>query len=291
MLPSRSSFLPIRGLRHHVREWGAPEAPLVVLLHGWLDVSATFQFVADALARTCRVVAPDWRGFGLSEGQGDAYWLPNYLGDLDALLRVLSPDAPVNLAGHSMGGNMALLYAGLRPLRVRRLAALDAFGLVSARPEDAPGRLTGWLDELAAAPRTPSYPDRAALASRFMRANPRLGAGQAAFLAEHLGVADGQGGIRLAADPAHWRVNPVLYRREEAMACWRQVIAPTLWISPEDPAARLRFGVTDALHDAGKACFRDFREVLVADAGHNLHHDQPGQVARILEEFFLAEQP
>lgn len=291
MVASRSSFLTIRGLRYHLREWGDPAGPVLVLLHGWMDVSATFHFLAQALPRSWRIVAPDWRGFGLSEGHGEAYWLPDYLGDLDAILRALSPEAPVNLAGHSMGGNMALLYAGLRPQRVGRLAALDAFGMVSAPPEAAPERLVRWLDELARPLQIQTYPDRATLAGRLRKANPRLSPERADFLAEHMGLPDGAGRIRLAADPAHRRINPVLYRREEAMACWRQVLAPTLWVSPGDAATRLRYGVTDALHEAGKACFRDIREVLVAEAGHNLHHDQPETVARILEEFFVADAP
>jgi len=49
--PSRSCFVPIRTLSYHVRLWGQPQpgqTPLV-LLHGWMDVAASFQFVVDAL--------------------------------------------------------------------------------------------------------------------------------------------------------------------------------------------------------------------------------------------------
>jgi len=67
MKPSRSRFLPVRGLRYHLREWGEPGAPQLLLLHGWMDVSASFQFVVDALRRDWHVIAPDWRGFGLKD--------------------------------------------------------------------------------------------------------------------------------------------------------------------------------------------------------------------------------
>jgi pimeloyl-ACP methyl ester carboxylesterase len=119
-------------VRYHVREWGADGAPQLFLLHGWMDVSASFQFLVDALSADWRVIAPDWRGFGLTEWRGDAYWFPDYLGDLDAILRFYSPEAAVTLIGHSMGGNVACLYAGVRPARVRRLVALDAFGLADS---------------------------------------------------------------------------------------------------------------------------------------------------------------
>ena len=123
-----SRFVELRGLRYHVRCWGEPAAGAVplVLVHGWMDVGASFQFLVDALAEqggAPRVVyAPDWRGFGLTAaGGGDSYWFPDYLADLDALLDALAPAGAVDLLGHSMGGNVVMVYAGLRPHRVRRL--------------------------------------------------------------------------------------------------------------------------------------------------------------------------
>ncbi|RZL32171.1 MAG: alpha/beta fold hydrolase [Rubrivivax sp.] len=134
-------FLTLRGLRQHVLRWGRPRAdrPLLVLLHGWMDVGASFQFVVDALREEREICALDWRGFGLSETSGsDCYWFPDYLGDLDALLDALSPEAPVDLLGHSMGGNVAMSYAGVRPARVRRLVNLEGFGMPDVAAAAAP---------------------------------------------------------------------------------------------------------------------------------------------------------
>ena len=181
-----------------------------------------------ALSADWRVIAPDWRGFGLTEWRGDAYWFPDYLGDLDAILRFYSPEAAVTLIGHSMGGNVACMYAGVRPARVRRLIALDAFGLADSDAGQAPGRLEKWLRELETPPQFGSFPSRDALAARLQGDNPRLSNEKAAFLAEHLGEPDGQGGIRRAGDPAHKRVNPILYRRAEARAAWARMTAQTL---------------------------------------------------------------
>ncbi len=289
MTPSRSRFLPIRGLRYHLREWGDEGAPKLFLLHGWMDVSASFQFLVDELRGGWHVIAPDWRGFGQTEWiGGDAYWFPDYLGDLDAILRTCAPDEAVTLVGHSMGGNVACQYAGVRPSRVARLVALDAFGLADCVAEQSPGRLEKWLNQLEQPMSFSTYPNRAALAARLQTANPRLPADKAAFLAAHVGEADGQGGIRVAGDPAHRRVNATLYRREEALAAWRRVTAPTLWVAPAEPALRRRMGIDDAAHAEARSAFRDFREVEVADSGHNLHHDQPAEVARIVEAFLLS---
>ena len=83
---SRSAFVPIRDLRYHLRCWGepSPDVPPLFLLHGWMDVAASFQFVVDAMAQDHFIIAPDWRGFGLTASTGvDCFWYPDYLADLD----------------------------------------------------------------------------------------------------------------------------------------------------------------------------------------------------------------
>ncbi|RTL52111.1 MAG: alpha/beta fold hydrolase, partial [Rhodocyclaceae bacterium] len=129
---SRSEFVPVRHLRYHVRCWGqaTPGQPPLVLLHGWMDVAASWQFVVDALVTERHIIAPDWRGFGFTEGgKVDHYWFPDYLADLECLLDHYAAATPVDLVGHSMGGNVAMLYAGVRPERIRRLVNLEGFGM------------------------------------------------------------------------------------------------------------------------------------------------------------------
>ena len=110
MRASESVFLDVRGLRYHVRHWAARGAPKVVLLHGWMDVSASFQFLVDELRGDWDVYAPDWRGYGLTDwGKSDCYWFPDYLADLDQLLDAIADQAPVHLVGHSLGGNVACI--------------------------------------------------------------------------------------------------------------------------------------------------------------------------------------
>ena len=98
--PSRSEFVPIRHLRYHVRQWGAPSDhhPPMVMVHGWMDVAASFQFVVDAMAQDRWVIAPDWRGFGLTDVPAgtDHFWFPDYLADLDQLLTHYVGSQPVD---------------------------------------------------------------------------------------------------------------------------------------------------------------------------------------------------
>jgi len=288
MKACHSEFIQLRGRRLHVRIWGGEAAPLLVLLHGWCDVSASWQFVVDALERDWRVLAPDWRGFGLSEWNREAYWFPDYIADLEALLDHYSPQSPVRFVAHSLGGNAACLYAGIRPARVAGVVNLEGLGLRRYASEEAPARYANWLDQLRETPSFRSYPDRPAFAARLQKENPRLSDRKARFLAEQLGEDDGAGGIHLAADPFHRVVNPIIYRVEEAMAIWRQVTAPVLWVTAADSVILKQLLAVDEADYRGRiACFQNLREVVLQDCGHNLHHDQPQQVARLVEEFFV----
>jgi pimeloyl-ACP methyl ester carboxylesterase len=209
--PSQSLFLELRGLRYHVRRWPGEGAPKLFLLHGWMDVSASFQFLVDALRGEWDVYAPDWRGYGLTQwGKADCYWFPDYLADLDFLLDELERKNPVNLIGHSLGGNVACMYAGVRPQRVAKLVNLEGFGLKPTRAEEAPGRYARWLEELQDRPSLRAYRDFDDLAARLRRSNPRLSLEKAQFLARHWGHGAGEQGVALRGDPAHKIVNPVL---------------------------------------------------------------------------------
>jgi pimeloyl-ACP methyl ester carboxylesterase len=289
MKRSESRFLDIRGLRYHLRCWPRPGAPKIVLLHGWMDVSASFQFLVDALRGDWEVFAPDWRGYGLTEwAKSDCYWFPDYIADLDFLLREIDPSAPVNLVGHSLGGNVAALYAGVRPERIRRLVNLEGFGLPASEAGQAPGRYARWLDELHERPQLRPYASFAELAERLRRNNPRLTQERAQFLARHWGKEEGEGGaVSLRGDPAHKVVNPLLYRYEEVRAVWQQVSAPVLWVDAAESDTLRRMKLDPAEQAARRAAFRDLRHVTVPEAGHMLHHDQPERVAALMEDFFL----
>jgi len=290
MKPSSSEFHDIRGLRYHVRTWGDPRHPGLFLLHGWMDVSASFQFLVDALKRDWHVIAPDWRGFGLSAWAREGYWFPDYYADLDTLLDLYQPGAPVNLVGHSMGGNIASTYAGLRPERVKKLATLEGIGIKRTEPDAAPKRVVKWLDALRDPPRFKPYASFDEVAQRLKRNNPRLTEDKAQFLARHWAGENSAGIVEMRSDPRHKAANPYLFRVDEALACWRRITAPTLLVSGKDShiVAWLK-DVPEQLAER-KAAFRDLREVELEDCGHMMHHDQPRRLAGLLEAFLADER-
>ena len=282
---SQSHILQVRGLRYHVRTWGNQTDPKLVLLHGWMDVSASFQFLVDALRGSWYVIAPDWRGFGLSEWAANGYWFPDYIGDLEALLQQLSPAAPVDLVGHSMGGNVAALYAGIRPDRISKLALLEGFGLPRTVATGAPKRYEKWLREITEPPTLKPYASFEEVEERLMKNNPRLSREKARFLAPHWAKRLDSGAVVLNSDPAHKMVNPVLYRVEEAMACWERITAPVLWVWGEGQWMRQWLKDNEDDMNERRAAFHDPVEHTIADAGHMMHHDQPEALAAALEDF------
>ena len=285
--PSRSTFLRIRDIDYHVREWGDPSAPLLVTLHGWMDVSASFQFLIDALEREWHVIGPDWRGFGLSGwSTAGCYWLPDYIADLDALLEHYSPGRPVVLVAHSLGGNMALMYAGARPERIARLVNLEGLGMAGDASDKAPGRLARWLAELREPPVLKPYASLDAVVQRLRKTNPRLREDRARFLAQHWSAPADEGTYRILGDPAHKVVNPYLYRAEEAVALWAAITTPVLWVMARDSDYAKRM---DALpgYAARIAAIRSVERRWIAGSGHMLHHDQPEQLAIAIERFLV----
>lgn len=289
MKTSRSEFLTVRGLRYHVRHWGVEGAPKLFMVHGWMDVSASFQFVVDALQQDWHVIAPDWRGFGLTQNTpSDTYWFGDYLADLDAIVHHYSVDEAINLVGHSLGGNVVSIYAGVRPEKIKRLVNLEGIGLPATKPSQAPARWRNWLNEIPQDMQMKAYDNVAQVANRLQKNNARLSAEKAAFLAEHWALPNTQGKWEILGDPAHKRNGPLLYQLDQVLACWQEVTAPVLWMEGADTDIWRWLGTNDearAEFDRRLAHFKQLQVEVIADAGHMLHHDQPRKVAGLIEEF------
>ena len=288
---SRSEFIQLRGLRTHVRHWGEPDAPILFMLHGWMDVAASFQFVVDNFSSDWHVIAPDWRGFGLTERvHGDCYWFADYLGDLDALLHHYCPDQAVTLIGHSMGGNVAGIYAGVRPHGVAKLVNLEGFGLATTHPAMAPARYAKWLDELREPPTMRSYETIDGVVERLMKTNPRLAPERAQFLAAHWAAPNADGQWEILGDPAHKITGATLYRVDEVMACWEKISAPVLWVEAKESDQWRWMGGRDKVRaelDQRRAAIPSVKTAVINEAGHMVHHDQPELLARLIEDFLI----
>jgi pimeloyl-ACP methyl ester carboxylesterase len=280
----------VRGLDLHLTRWGresaAMESPLI-LLHGWMDAGETFQFIVDAFKKDWPIVAPDWRGFGRSEWPQEGYGFPDYLADFDALMDLISPVAPARIVGHSMGGNIACLFAGLRPERVRCVVSLEGIGLPRTSPQQAPQQMRKWLDQVKNPPADKTYNSFEQLTAIIQFRYPRLSPEIAEFVARTWGIPDEHGRVRLAADPRHHWVNPALYRRQDAEAIWREIKAPLMMMLGGQSDYLNRLG-EDGTIEALSHAYPGVEFATVAEAGHMLHLERPDSVAALVESFLDA---
>jgi pimeloyl-ACP methyl ester carboxylesterase len=286
----RRETLRLRGLDMHVTRWG-PEpsgtVPPVFLLHGWQDTCDTFQFLVDLFQRDWPLVALDWRGFGRSEWPQEGYWFSDYFADLEALLDALSPVAPARLVGHSMGGNIAGIYAGLRPERVRCVASLEGFGLARRPSDGAPKQLQKWLDQVKSSPSRKEYVSLDQLTAVVQFRYPRFSAPQAAFVAEAWSERCGDGHrVRMLGDPRHRWINPVRYHREDAEACWRAVKAPMLMLLGDESDYLEQLG-EDGQEAAIRSIIPHIELARITGAGHMLHIEKADLVAPLVERFLI----
>ena len=289
-----SEFVPIRNLPYHVQVWGepSPEKTPLVMVHGWMDVAASYQFVVDAFAQDHYIIAPDWRGYGRTpSGHVDNFWFPDYMADLDFLLDHYSPDRPVNLVGHSLGGNVVMLYAGVRPERIRRLVNLEGFGLPATTPDMAPARYAKWMDELkklhSGELDLKAYDTVNGVARRLMKTNPRLSPDKANWLAEHWAEETADGKWTIMGQPAHKVISAHLYQADEVLALYRRLSMPVLAVEASDNSLDLWW--------KGKFTLEQYHERIqhvpnveigfIPDAGHMMHHDQPEVLAGLIERF------
>lgn len=290
----KSELVPIRGVTYHVQSWGTPtpDEPPLVLLHGWMDVAASYQFVVDAFASERWCIAPDWRGFGLTQTPPtDHFVFVDYLADLEFLLDHYAPGQAVNLVGHSMGGNVAMLYAGVRPERIRRLINLEGFGMPRTVPAQAPDRLARWIDELKAMHRGAgslrSYDGQDGVAQRLMKTNPRLSPDKAQWLAGRWARPDDHGQWQILGHAAHKITSAQLYRADETQEILKRITAPTLCVEAVEDSLKQwwKGSYTREEFYQRMQAVAQLERVQIDNAGHMLHHDQPERVAALIESF------
>ena len=203
----QETYCSIRGLELCLCHWGPEEGPLVLCLHGILEQGAVWELVAtDLVAQGYHVIAPDFRGHGLSAhvGIGGSYQLLDFLGDLDLLLPQLT-DQPILLLAHSMGSVVAALQTRLRPQQVRHVILVETVLPVESTDEDPAEQLITHLDYALSPLQHPVLPDVATAADRLRQATPALSPDFALNLAQRITKPCGAG--------VQWRWDPRLRTR------------------------------------------------------------------------------
>ena len=234
-------------------------------MHGWMDVGASLQFVVDAMRDDRVIVAPDWRGFGRTgvPPGTDSYWFADYLGDLDAPARRAVAGCTGRPARPQHGRQRGDDVCRRRPERIRRLINLEGFGLPESKPDagaQAPASVARRAEDAAAAE---PYASLADVAARLIKNNPRLSSDRAPGWQRAGPSTRDDGQWHILGDPAHKRVNPSLYRKDEVLEGWKRIAAPTLWIEGDetDPGRWWGHRYPRSEFDARIALVRDVQRV------------------------------
>ena len=265
------------GLTLHYVAWGDPAAPLVVIHHGWLDQSRSWDPIAARLSERYRVVVVDARGHGDSEwvGLGASYYFPDYLLDLHHLLDTLGATGPVRLVGHSMGGSVMAYFAGAFPERVSHLVLCEGFGPPAEGTDVAIARLQGFVSTTSAAysSRAPEVMDSLEQAvRRLRRADSLLPEETARRVAPHA-TRPVPGGLAWKYDPLHRARIGTAFHVETAIALWQRITAPVLALD----GAKSAFQWPDL--PARRAAIPTLERRVLPNSGHNLHVHEPDAVA------------
>lgn len=288
MKASSYHSLQIRGTALAVRSWGTQGSPVLLMLHGIQDTSATFQFVVDCLQYDWHIIAPDFRGHGRSE-KADAIWFHDLVADVDLIAHRVVGDAPVSIVAHSMGANVACLLAASQPDRVARLVTLDAMGPMLDRIESSPiDTIQTFLSQVRkdGFREAKRYRDVKDMARSLIRANPNLDHEKARWLASQSARTNSDGTFSWAYDVNLGRSISGVHGYEEWQGIWGAIRCPLLWIASGDTNPRNPSSspaeIARRLTGLG-----DGRIEQLAGTSHNLHHEEPHKVARLIEAFML----
>lgn len=283
--PTSHAFISQR-LRLHYVEWGAPDAPPIVLVHGGRDHCRSWDWTARELAKDWRVIAPDLRGHGDSAWSPDGdYSSGSMVYDLAQLIHQLKI-APAPIIAHSLGGNVSLRYAGLYPDTVSRICAIEGLGpspKMMAQREAVPfaQRWRSWIEEKRAAAGRASkrYPTIEAALARMKDENAYLSDEQARHLTVH-GVTQNEDGTYSWKFDNYLRIwSPIDLPRAEIEQLWSAISSPTLLLYGDKSWA------SNPEEDGRIAHFKHARVEMFENAGHWLHHDRFDHFIDVVKKF------
>ncbi len=268
-------------LKLHYAVWGDEGKPPLILIHGGRDHCRNWDRVALALNDRYTIYAPDLRGHGDSDwALGSMYSLPEFVLDIATLVAELGED-PLTVIGHSLGGAIALQYAGTFPDRVRKVVAIEGLGPPTIEHQPAHLRMRHWIDHMHEMERRQPrrYASVEDATRRMLEANPHLSAEMAHYLTLH-GTRDNDDATLSWKFDNYVRIrSPYEFNLEDAQDIWSRIQVPVLLIKGAESWA------PDPEKSGRAVTLRNYQSVTIQDAGHWVHHDQLDRFLVVVTEF------
>ena len=280
-----SHYFYSQRLKLHYVDWGNPDKPLAVLVHGGRDHARNWDWVAQALRNDYHLVAPDLRGHGDSEwARGSEYAMVEYVVDLAQLIAQLNT-FPILLIGHSLGGGIVLQYAGVYPDKINKVVAIEGLGpppdMIQQQPKHAHERMQLWISQMRdlAGRQARRYKTLDEAVKRMQETNPRLSAEQAYHLTVHGTNRNEDGTYTWKFDNYVRAQSPYRFNVDDAWQIWGRITCPTLLFRGAESWA------SDPIQDGRAKAFQNVKVVTIPNAGHWVHHDQLSLFLQEVETF------
>ena len=261
------------------------------MLHGFMDTGASFEPLCEHLEDSFFCVAPDLRGFGESSGSNNrlGYFFYEYLADLFSIIEHFGNNQPIHLLGHSMGGNIASMYAGSFPEQVSHFINIEGFGIQDMPPALGPARIKEWITEIQHEPNHISYESMDQLCNRLQKRNPTANEDDLRFYANRITSTTSEG-VSIKMDPKHRWPHPHLFQLSNIREFWKNIQAKCLLIhGDQSEMLSVHFSSEpDPYEELGKrlSYFPVSSKVhVMKDCGHLIHIEQPEALAKRIFAF------
>lgn len=278
---AESKYIEIRGLKFHYLEWENVGKPILFMLHGFMDHSHSFDLLADELKSSYHLIAWDARGFGKTQHIPHYcyYYFFDYIHDLDLFLKNFTKSGqPVYLVGHSMGGLIASLYAGIYPDKVAKIINLEGWFFTNHNFKEAPDRAKTWIEGVNNLKGFKGMEDINEAVNRLLKNDPLLDKDFATHLAQEI-IIKRDGKLFWSHDPLHKTRSPQLSYFEQIKSFLERIDCPILAIEGDSTFFDLKE------YEEIFKLYKNVERLQIKDAGHNLHIHQPKEITENIIKF------
>ncbi|MFN8578898.1 MAG: alpha/beta hydrolase [Candidatus Sericytochromatia bacterium] len=276
---AKSKYISLRNLKFHYLEWENADKPIVIMLHGFMDHSHSFDLLAEELKDKYHLIAWDARGFGKTEHIHPAsyYYFFDYILDLELFIKNFTNN-PVILIGHSMGGIISSLYAGTYPEKVSKIISLEGWFMTAYEYNEAPERARNWIDGVNNLKSFKLMNSLEEATQRLIKNDPLLTKEFAKHLAEEIIVRKDNKFV-WSHDPLHKTRTPQLSYYGHIKAFLEKIECPILLIESD----KTFFDLEN--YERIAQLYKNADKLKINDAGHNLHIHKPKEIAKEIIEF------
>ncbi|WP_251359866.1 alpha/beta fold hydrolase [Kangiella sp. TOML190] len=274
----REYQLQVKQKKISVIEWGDPDLPAVLCMHGWLDNAASFHYLAPYLKHKYRLIAFEVPGHGQSEHLSvDAdYQFVSGLSTIDAVLNTLNIEQ-CQVIGHSMGGALALLYAGVVSDRFSKLALIDSLGALTTPAQDTVKQLSEAIEDRRKVRGNKRYfPDLESAAKAREQVSELDW--QTLYPLIERGVMRTLKGFQWSSDARLKQASWLRMTEEQHDAILQQVKAKVLLLMAKSGLIR-QFPYQRRLANIAD------HELIEVEGGHHFHMQYPEETAHLIQQF------